>query len=146
MPVEMLRVLVLPKIGQHSYGSVFGQDLSGDQPHDGEKARQERLGGGIEQRRDVYLRNHDDVSVLEEGACVVERECVFVFVDDVNGAAAVQNLLAVEVAHDPQSAPRGAATGPSEPSSGLRALGWRETMSLGARTSLCCSSRFRARC
>ncbi len=84
MPVEMLRILVIPQICEYSRGTVFGENLRGDRPYDTKQVREQWLGGRIEQRRDVHLWDDDNVHIAEERPRVVVGENVFVFVDDIN--------------------------------------------------------------
>ena len=73
--MEVLGVLILAQVGEDATRAVFGQNLCGDPPDDGEQFEQKSvvvLAEG-EERRDVAFGDDDDVRRVE-GARVVEGD------------------------------------------------------------------------
>ena len=98
MKVQVLRLLVAAEIREHAARPVLARDLVGDAPDDREDLVQQRVTmlTEVDQRRDVRFGNDDDVH-RPEGSRVTEGEHVVGFQDDVDGRAATQRFVAVEV-------------------------------------------------
>ena len=96
--MEVLGVLILAQVGEDATRAVFGQNLCGDPPDDGEQFEQKPfvVVAEGEQRRDVAFGDDDDVRRVE-GARVVEGEHVVRLGDLPDGRAPASHLVAIKV-------------------------------------------------
>ena len=96
--MKMLGILILAKVRQDPRRSVLRYDVDRDRSHDSEERGKQRIRGRIEQRGHMLLRDNDDVGRGEERSGVVIGDDDVVLMDDVDEAAPVQDLFAIEVA------------------------------------------------
>ncbi len=85
VPVQVFRILILSEVGQHAAGAVFREHFFCYFTNDSKQFEQELVVTFFERekRRDVALGDDDNV-YRPEGACVVVRENVAGFANDLN--------------------------------------------------------------
>lgn len=98
VPMQVLRVLICPEVGDDPAGAMFGGDLGGDLADDGEHFEQEGvvLIRQVEQGCNVAFGDDDDVGRIG-GASVVEGEDSKSLDDLLDGCVPTQDFVAVEV-------------------------------------------------